>query len=141
MLLVKSHGTVFNKNILFFKNAIVLQFILSDGLQVVTQLLRDLTTALLGVMLLLVALLLMLITKPVFMLELKFLEQMLRSCQVTGNSESDIVQVSNLKTTSGSLASFFIVSLKSSNSLLVLNQSYYMIGMAQNVTQTFLLRQ
>jgi hypothetical protein len=59
-------------------NAIVLQFILSDGLQVVTLLLRDLTIALLVVMLLLVALLLMLITKPVFTLELKFQVQMRR---------------------------------------------------------------
>jgi hypothetical protein len=74
-----------NKNIQFLLNAIVLQFILLDGLQVVTQLLRDLTTALLVAMLLLVVLLQMLIIKLVFMLVLKFQEQMLRSCQVSGN--------------------------------------------------------
>jgi hypothetical protein len=78
LLLVKNLGMVLNKNILFLLNAIVLQFILSDGLQVVTLLLRDLTIALLVVMLLLVALLLMLITKPVFTLELKFQVQMRR---------------------------------------------------------------
>ena len=82
---MKNLGTVSNKNILFLLNAIVLQFILSDGLPVVIQLLRDLIIALLVVMLLLVVLLLMLIIKPVFMLELKFPAQMLRSCQVSGN--------------------------------------------------------
>jgi|LauGreDrversion2_3_1035106.scaffolds.fasta_scaffold241312_1 hypothetical protein len=85
LLLVKYLGTVLSRNILFLLNATVLQFILSDGLQVVTQLVRDLTTALLVVTLLLVVLLLMLITKPAFMLELKFRVQMLRSCQVSGN--------------------------------------------------------
>jgi hypothetical protein len=56
-----------------------------DGLKVVIQLLRDLTIALLVVMLLLVVLLLMLIIKLAFMLELKFPVQMLRLCQVSGN--------------------------------------------------------
>ena len=85
LLLVKNLGTVLNKNILFLLNAIALQFILTDGLQVVIQLLRDLTIALLVVMLLLVVLLLMLIIKLAFMLELKFPVQMLRLCQVSGN--------------------------------------------------------
>lgn len=91
---MKSLGTVLNKNILFLLNAIVLRFILMDGLKVVIQLLRDLTTVLLVVMLPLVVLLLMLITKPVFLLELKFLEQMLRSCLVNGNIRLDLVKVS-----------------------------------------------
>ena len=91
---MKSLGTVLNKNILFLLNAIVLRFILMDGLKVVIQLLRDLTTVLLVVMLPLVVLLLMLITKPVCLLELKFLEQMLRSCLVNGNIRLDLVKVS-----------------------------------------------
>ena len=91
--LKKNLGGVSNRNIQFWLNAIVLLFTHMDGLLVVIQLTKDLTTVQLGVMLHLVVLSLMLITKLVYMLELKSLVQLQKLCLVNGNIKSDLAKV------------------------------------------------
>ena len=73
--LKKNHGLVSNKNILFFQTEINSTPILTDGLNLVSQDLKDHTIAQLELMSALAELLLMLIIKHASLLELLFQEQ------------------------------------------------------------------
>lgn len=99
----KNHGSESNKNTQFLRTVISSESIHMDGQHLVTQPTRVHTTAQSVAMFASEEPLLMLITRLASMLDSKFPELMLRSCQANGNFRLDLALELNKVTTFGPL--------------------------------------
>jgi len=136
LLRQKKLGTELNKNTLSFLKIPNLLNNPSDGLTMVTPVLKVPTIAPLVQTYRLVVQLLMLIIKLVSMLVSKFLVQTLRLCLVNGSIKLVLVTVLTLEINFGFHDIFSVVLLKITVLMSPSHQSFSLIGMVQDATQT-----